>query len=214
MRIGKKIRDTARKRPHRQLSPTVTNSNPSPTSGAATGATAPVDWSRALGEHEHWLRTVIFSRVGQRHAVDEVFQEVALAAVRQSAPLRELSKVAPWLYRIALTQCLLFRRKMGRGRKLIAGYQEKGPVTEHDPSNHDPLVWLLADERQRLVRQGLLKLANRDREILLLKYTENWSYHQLASHLGLGHSAVEARLHRARAKLRNELMQMQVIEQV
>jgi RNA polymerase sigma factor (sigma-70 family) len=193
---------------------TVANSHPSSTRNLSPELDSGIDWSRALTEHEHWLRTVIFSRVGQRHAVDEVFQEVALAAVRQSAPLRELTKAAPWLYRIALTQCLLFRRKMGRGRKLIANYQTKCPVSEHDPTNHDPLVWLLSEERQRLVRQGLLKLASRDREILLLKYTENWSYHQLAAHLGLGHSAVEARLHRARAKLRNELMHIQVIESV
>jgi len=40
---------------------------------------------------------------------------------------------------------------------------------------------------------------------LLLKYTENWSYQQIAAHLGISHSAVEARLHRARRKLRAEL---------
>jgi len=40
---------------------------------------------------------------------------------------------------------------------------------------------------------------------LLLKYTENWSYRQLADHLGLSASAVEARLHRARQKLRRQL---------
>jgi fructose-1-phosphate kinase PfkB-like protein len=33
-------------------------------------------------------------------------------------------------------------------------------------------------------------------EILLLKYTENWSYHEIAAKLGITHSAVETRLHR------------------
>ena len=49
-----------------------------------------------------------------------------------------------------------------------------------------------------LVRRSLACLPRRDAEILLLKYTENWSYRQLAEHLGLSTSAVEARLHRAR----------------
>ena len=35
-------------------------------------------------------------------AVDEVMQEVSLAAVKQAAPLADRSKVAPWLYRLAV----------------------------------------------------------------------------------------------------------------
>jgi RNA polymerase sigma-70 factor (ECF subfamily) len=63
----------------------------------------------------------------------------------------------------------------------------------------------LADERESLVRQAMARLPKRDAEILLLKYTEDWSYQQLAEHLGLSTSAVEARLHRARQKMRKAL---------
>jgi RNA polymerase sigma-70 factor (ECF subfamily) len=41
--------------------------------------------------------------------------------------------------------------------------------------------------------------------MLLLKYTEDWSYRDISQHLGLSTSAVEARLHRARQKMRREL---------
>jgi RNA polymerase sigma-70 factor (ECF subfamily) len=58
----------------------------------------------------------------------------------------------------------------------------------------------------------LSRLAPRDAEILLLKYTENWNYHQIAAHLGISHAAVEARLHRARARMRQELAALDVIE--
>ena len=53
-------------------------------------------------------------------------------------------------------------------------------------------------------------IAVRDREILLLKYTENWNYGKIASHLGISHSAIEARLHRARGRLREQLVQLEV----
>jgi RNA polymerase sigma factor CnrH len=55
-------------------------------------------------------------------------------------------------------------------------------------------------------------LPARDVEILLLKYTENWSYRDLAEHLGLTPGAVESRLHRARKRLRDLLAQSQAIE--
>ena len=164
-----------------------------------------INWQAALVEHDRWLRTVVLARVGQSSAVDEVMQEVALAAISERAPVADAGKVAPWLYRVALVQALLYRRKQGRLRKLAERYRERVPPMEQDHRTLDPLEWLLADERQMLVRQALVELPRRDVEILLLKYSESWSYEQLARRLGTTGSAVESRLHRARQALKSEL---------
>jgi RNA polymerase sigma-70 factor (ECF subfamily) len=133
-------------------------------------------------------------------------QEVALAAV----PLQDQAKAAPWLYRLAVRQVLLYRRKKGRQRKLTDRYVARlSPVAA---TVSDPLDWLVADERRGLIRVALQKLSSRDMEILLLKYTEDWSYREIAQQLGVSESAVEARLHRARKRLRVELMALEVIE--
>jgi RNA polymerase sigma-70 factor (ECF subfamily) len=166
---------------------------------------APINWQTALADHDRWLRTVVLARVGQAAAVDEVMQEVALAAVRQQAPLADAAKLAPWLYRLAILQSLVYRRKQGRRRKLTARYAERVPPSDVDRRSADPLEWLLADERQALVRRAIGQLPPREAEILLLKYTENWSYRQLAQHLGTSEGAVESRLHRARQRLRTQL---------
>jgi RNA polymerase sigma-70 factor (ECF subfamily) len=171
-----------------------------------------IDWHAVLETHDRWLRTVVLARVGQASAVDEVMQEVALAAVRQRAPLADAAKVAPWLYRLAVLQSLFFRRKQGRRRKLTSRYAEQVRPSDHDHRTLDPLQWLLADERQALVRRAVSQLNARDVEILLLKYTENWSYEQLAQHLGTSESAVESRLHRARGRLRRELAAFEAVE--
>lgn len=176
------------------------------------GSPAAVDWQAALAYHDRWLRTIVFARVGERQAVDEVMQEVSLAAVEQRAPLADPAKVAPWLYRLAVTKSLLYRRRMGRQRKLTEGYAERVRPTEADARTSDPLAWLLADERRKLVRTAMERVPRRDAEILLLKYTEDWSYHDIAARLGIGHSAVESRLHRARARLREELTALNVVE--
>jgi len=180
---------------------------------AATAGSDPpkVNWAAELAQHDRWLRTVLFARLGERQAVDEVWQEVALAAVRQQAPLSDATKVAPWLYRLAVTQSLLYRRRMGRGRKLVDRYAARSPRSSADPAG-DPLDWLLADEQRQLIRRAVTRLPKRDAELLLLKYSEDWSYHQIAAHLGISHSAVETRLHRARHRLRQELTALEVIE--
>jgi RNA polymerase sigma-70 factor (ECF subfamily) len=98
----------------------------------------------------------------------------------------------------------LHRRKAGRERRR---WNRVAQASAQQDVQHerDPLAWLLADERAEQVRMALGRLNDRERELLLLKYTEDWSYQQMAEHLGLSVSAVESRLHRARQRLRDQL---------
>jgi RNA polymerase sigma-70 factor (ECF subfamily) len=164
-----------------------------------------VDWPALLAQHGRWLRTVVLARVGEAAAADDVLQEVAAAAIEKGHQLRSASSAAPWLYRLAVMAALQYRRRQGRRRKLLDRYVERHMPHGDEARDIDPLDWLLADERKALVRKALARLPRRDAEILLLKYTEDWSYRELAQHLGLTTSAVEARLHRARQKMRKAL---------
>lgn len=186
---------------------------PRPNSAGDRGfASPPIDWPQTLAQHDRLLRAVVAARLGERQAVEEVLQEVALAAVRGGQRLADPARVTPWLYRLAIRQTLLYRRKHGRARRLLDRFAAAAPASDFDVRAIDPLDWLMADERGALVRQGLARLAPRDREILLLKYTEDWSYQEIAARLAVSCSAVEARLHRARGRLREELSAMNVSE--
>lgn len=187
----------------------VTMPDPRRQPEAVAGA-ASIDWSSVLAEHSLWLRTVVCARLGEPQAIDEVMQDVALAALRQQAPLHDPAKVGAWLYRLAVRQTLLYRRKLGRRRKLVDRYVRFGRAGMAGEDQADPLDWLLAKERRAQVGKAMTRLPRRDLEILLLKYTEDWSYKALAEHLGVSHSAVETRLHRARQRLRSELAALNV----
>jgi RNA polymerase sigma-70 factor (ECF subfamily) len=167
------------------------------------------DWSGRLSDHARWLKTVITARSGDAQAAEEIFQEIALATVRQNPDVPD-ARVAPWLYRLAVRQSLLHRRRLGRQRKL----RQRLLVDQASAldAGLDPLVWLVAHERQQLIRRAVERLHAKDAELLLLKYTEDWSYHELSAHLGISHSAVETRLHRARERLRVALMALEVVE--
>ncbi len=169
----------------------------------------PIDWALALVRHDRWLRTIVAARLGERQAVDEVLQEVSLAAVGTKVVV-DPARVAGWLYRLAIRKTLLYRRSRGRQHKLAGRYAER--ARQEADGSPDPLGWLLLDERLALVREALGKIPARDAEILLLKYTENWSCRDLARHLGQTEAAIESRLHRARRRLRDELEGSSVIE--
>jgi RNA polymerase sigma factor (sigma-70 family) len=165
-------------------------------------ATANDDLLQGLAANESWLRTTLLARLGCRDEVDEVMQEVALAAVNQSAKQQPVERVGPWLYRVALRQVMLFRRKAGRRRKLHNSFRERALPLEQ-PS---PLHFLLNQERQQVVRKVMETLGEVDRQMVMLKYVQGLSYNEIADRLGVSPSSVQSRLHRARAQMRTCLV--------
>src|SRR5271168_3290474 len=91
-----------------------------------------LDWGATLAEHERWLRRVVAARLDEPQAVDEVMQNVALAAVAQRSPLVNPARAAVWLYRLAVRHVLIYRRKMGRERSLVDRYATRRAVSEVD----------------------------------------------------------------------------------
>ncbi len=158
-----------------------------------------------LEQHRSWLRTIIAARMDDSAAADDVFQETLMAALRNSHQLVDRDKLAPWLYRIAVRQALLARRSAGRQRKLVNGYAEAvARITRlsAESSDANPQAWLLRQESISQVRAALRLLPKRDREVLALKYEQDWNYEQISAHLGLTRQAVKFRLLRARKRLR------------
>lgn len=170
--------------------------------GDGSPASNGLDWNQQL----RWLRPVVAARLGEPQGVEEVLQEIAVQTVRRPEAWAAVEHRPGWLYRVAVRQCLLYRRRHGRQRRLLLNYS--GHAEANGSVHFDPLGWLLAGERSLLVRQAVARLPAKDAELLALKYAEELSYAKIAEHLGVSASAVEARLHRARARLRRELQHL------
>ncbi len=167
-----------------------------------------IDWGVALRENERWMRSTLALRVGEAAAVDEVFQEVALAATSQKAPLRDVAKLGSWLYRLVVIQSALYRRKVGRKRKLLKRYAEEVISSQNQYSQTEPIDWLLSKERQTMIRNALATLSEEERNILLMKYRDELSYRDIAAKLHSTELAVQSKLHRARANLKRAVLKL------
>ncbi|MFN5186320.1 MAG: RNA polymerase sigma factor [Planctomycetota bacterium] len=163
------------------------------------------DWGKVFESHRRWIATVVRARLADPEAQADVLQDVALAAISQPNRPDSPDKIAPWLYRITLRKIVTHHRNTGRRRRLLESVAKNIPA--QDPSTcGEPGAWLLQKETSKSIQEGLSKLDPQDRQLLLLKYTEGWSYEQLAQHLGVSIKTIEYRLLRARNALRTELM--------
>lgn len=169
---------------------------------------ASIDWAHALETNRRWLATVVHARLADRQAAEDVLQEVALAAIRQSSKPTDPAKVAPWLYRIALRKVINHHRSTGRRRKLIDGAIATGHAVDQ-AQELGPGEWLMQVESRQKVAEMMNRLEPQDRQILMLKYTEGWGYQELAEHLGITIKTVEYRLLKARRALRAHLNELQ-----
>ena len=172
-------------------------------------AGADIEWPAELERHKPWLLKVLRCRIGNRPDVEDLFQNLAVQVLRQvdpsrksetAAPPENPEKVAPWLYRIAVRQAVNFHRRMNRK-------SQAHPTDELNPADTqpEPLQWLIEQEETKSIQQTIESLRAQDREILTLKYVENWTYQQLSDHLGVPKGAIEYRLDQARKRLRKQL---------
>lgn len=77
--------------------------------------------------------------------------------------------------------------------------------TEHldrlTDNSGDPAALVANQETQELVRKALQELKEEDREVLVLRYSLNWSSQRIAETLETSPAAVDMRLSRARKRL-------------
>jgi len=167
--------------------------------------TTQLDWGSIFESHRRWLATIVRARLADPEAQADVLQDVALAVISQANRPESPDKIAPWLYRITLRKIVNHHRATGRRRRLMESAAKNHQAADSSLGN-EPGAWLLQKETVTSIQESLAKLQPQDRQLLLLKYTEGWSYEQLAQHLGVSVKTIEYRLLRARNSLRVQLV--------
>lgn len=157
--------------------------------------------SVVLIENRRWLWIVVYSRLRDATATEDVLQEVSVAAVRCAKDFAE-SEAKRWLYQVAIRQTILLRRNQTRHESKLRSLGEMRPVT--DPAGY--LDWLCDGERNEQLHQAMRYLKASDRQVLLLKYCEDYSCAEIAVHFGVTETTIQSRLLRARRRLRAVLI--------
>lgn len=158
---------------------------------------------RLVENHSNVVSSIAFSIVRDPHACEDVTQEVFLTAWRDVKKLRNPSSFLPWLRQITRNQA----NQWLRDRRIDVTERDADRILAAtvDPSLSTPEV-LERDEQQRIVDEVIESLPDEAREIITLFYKEGRSVKQVADLLGLREEAVKKRLSRARARIREELL--------
>jgi RNA polymerase sigma-70 factor (ECF subfamily) len=136
---------------------------------------------------------------GMPAAAEDVTQEVFLVVMRDAARYEAgRSTVTAWLCGIARNHA---RRRLEREERIVPLHEDTEAEMPGIAVHPDPIGDLANTERLNALRQAVLSLPLRYREVVVLCDLEEISYADAAAALDCAVGTVRSRLHRARALL-------------
>jgi RNA polymerase sigma-70 factor (ECF subfamily) len=178
--------------------------------------------ARLLARHRARLRKMVSCRLDRRLAAridsSDVVQDVlAEASQKLGRYLRDRPlPFFPWLRQLAWERLAALHRRHVQAQKRSVRREEPRALTLPDESavelagrlvarDSSPSQRLLREELLERMRRALLRLPERDREVLVLRHLEQLSVAETAEVLEISPGAVKVRHLRALERLRDQL---------
>ncbi len=133
---------------------------------------------------------------------DDVVQEAFVKAYRSLSSFRDGAEFRPWLLRIVLNESRNLHRGTSRrsDRELRVVRADAALVTGSDPAE-----LAVGEERREALLRAIRMLPEELREVVTCRYLLELSETETAESLDIPNGTVKSRLHRALARLREEL---------
>ena len=150
-----------------------------------------------------------YRMLGNREEAKELAQEVFISVFESIKDLKEEIKFDAWLTQITLNHCRNRWKYLKRRHYFDSDSLEDPIETEngnipkaiYDPSDN-PETLYEKKMIQELIQRGLLKLKDDQRELLVLRDLQGFSYEEMGELLGLPEGTIKSKLHRARMDLK------------
>jgi len=143
----------------------------------------------------------VLACVGDGQAVDDLCQTIFYKMLLGLSRLADEEKFEAWLFRIARNACFDYLRRR-RLRRIFVPWQSAENEFSSAP---DSTADSAAERRIDSFRRALLRLPQKQRELVALLQDDRLSYEQLAAITHSSVSSVKSRLFRARRHLRKSM---------
>jgi RNA polymerase sigma-70 factor (ECF subfamily) len=153
---------------------------------------------RLLYEHCHGqLFRLLVRMVGPQDAPD-LLQQVFLQTFLKIEQFSGRARFETWVYRLAINECLQFRRRRSRTYYDMPADEPVDPSGDHTERT----------QQQELMEHALARLAPDLQAVFVLREVEGLSYRQIAETLDIKEGTVGSRLNQARTQLRKHLVEL------
>jgi RNA polymerase sigma factor (sigma-70 family) len=163
-----------------------------------------VAFARLVEMHQTIAHRVAASIMGSGNDADDVVQDAFVKAFTRLAQFHEGRSFRAWLLAIVANEARNRRRSAGRRAAVTLRVATQPDAPAIDPSTDPTRAYEVTELRQHLAA-AVATLADRDREVLALRYFADLSEAETAAALGCPIGTVKSRLSRALTHLRTAL---------
>jgi len=142
--------------------------------------------------------------LGWSGEVEDVTQDIFLAAFLGLKKFRCECSLKTWLFTITLNKCRSYRYKRMLHRRRISQAADKAFLASAGTADKASMD----SETFERVRRAIQALPAKYREPVVLRYLQELPTDQISRILGISKNALQVRLNRARARLRDDLAEL------
>ncbi len=171
--------------------------------------------SRAYDElvkrHSRKLHSVLYQMTDSYDDAYDIAQEAFAKAYRSLRYFNGQSAFYTWLHSIALNHARNFLKKRNKRAMYsldddeYGSHEEKDMSMADDSNGSDPEKVLQMTELKDKIREALLKLSDKHREIVVLHDVRGLSHSEISVMLGISEGTMRSRLHYAHKQLQGIL---------
>lgn len=147
-----------------------------------------------IARHQRMIHALTFRMTGSVADAEDLAQEAFIQAFQQLGGFRAEAKFSSWLYRIAVNQCLNWKKRQERRERLHTEWGQQQEISGAPDAR-----------RTQQVQDALMKLNPKQRAAVILTAYDGLNHAEAARVLGCSETTVSWRLFAARAKLKKLL---------
>lgn len=167
-------------------------------------------FSMLVRKYQSAVYGLTYSLVGSFSDAEDLTQEAFIHAYLDLHQLREHAKFARWLCQVARNVCRMWIRCQKKNIISLEHSIETGEngVLDLRDNHNNPVEIVERREFQRTVLEAVNSLPESDRAAITLFYMDGLTYREISGFLGVSISSIKSRLHRAKKRLKGELLNM------
>lgn len=155
-----------------------------------------------VNKYEVMILKFVYNMIRDREASEDITQEVFITVYNKLYMYNSSYKFSNWILQISKNKCIDYIRKYKRVYE--ANLEDIKDLATHEMSPEQSAEF---KETKETILKFINELHDADRQILILRYTQEMTFLDIAEVLDMSESAVKRRYYKARERFRNSSLE-------
>lgn len=169
-------------------------------------------FEKLINEHQLTVYNISLKMLKNEQDAFDASQDALLKAFKYIKKFKGNSSFSTWIYKITVNTCLDYINKSKKSKSNISleqtiSQKDNETPLQFEDKKQNVLGKVLENEREKVLYEALDKLSYEQKEMIVLRDIEGFSYEEISQIKNLNIGTVKSKISRARLKLKELLLE-------